>query len=216
MLVMRGLCYAQPLVDPQIPDGESLSFRQTIDKKVSTVTMSTALRAWQGRDVYEVTVRGPHHDYFYRIGRPGMEQLFSIAKDKRPDSIIERQTTIIKNRIPTAENEIALLDFVSLDFLLRGFPLGQSRSLKLIMSGQGPSGFAININRLSDETLTLGDQKIPCYRLELAMTGIMAPFFPKSSFWYSLAPPHYLVRYEGLSGGPGSPRRLLELTSLPE
>ena len=43
------------------------------------------------------------------------------------------------------------------------------------------------------------------------MDGFWGAFLPKMKVWYSVTPPHYLVRYEGLAGPPGSPKRDIEL-----
>ncbi len=206
---------AQPLDDPGVPTGEKLVFKQTVGKDVSTLTISTEHKTWKGREVYEVTSSSPDQEILYRVGRPGMDQLFSLIRDNKPETTIERQTAILRNTIKTADDEIALLDFLSLDFLLRGYPLGQVKSLKVRVAGQNSMNMSININRLPDAVLTVEGTKVPCFHLEMSMTGVMGALFPKTSFWYALAAPHYLVRFEGIGFGPGSPKRVLELTALP-
>lgn len=214
LLLCPALLTAQPLSDPGVPDGEVLVYQQTVDKKVSTLTVTTSHKTWQGKEVYEIAGTSPAADFLYRIGRPGLEQLYSLSRVRQPDTTIERQTAILRNQVKAGENEIVLLDFLSLEYLLRGYPLGKTKSLKVITGGQGMPGFTIHVNRLGDEVQKVGDQSVPCYRLELSISGIMAPFFPKSVFWYSLEAPHYLVRYEGASGGPGSAKRVLALTEV--
>lgn len=55
-----------------------------------------------------------------------------------------------------------------------------------------------------------------CYKLELVPhLGILNTFryfFPKTFFWYTVAPPHYWIRYEGPENGPGTPQVVMELS----
>ena len=57
-----------------------------------------------------------------------------------------------------------------------------------------------------------------CYKVELVPgLGVLNLFrfaIPKAYFWFTVDPPHYWVRYEGLENGRGTPQVVMELTTL--
>ena len=59
-----------------------------------------------------------------------------------------------------------------------------------------------------------------CYKVEmvphLGVLNVVRYFFPKTLFWFTVAPPHFWVRYEGLENGPGTPEIVMELNRIPE
>ena len=54
-----------------------------------------------------------------------------------------------------------------------------------------------------------------CYKLEmlphLGVLNVVRYFYPKAFFWFTVAPPHFWVRYEGPENGPGTPEIVMEL-----
>ena len=45
----------------------------------------------------------------------------------------------------------------------------------------------------------------------LGVLNLIRPFLAKTSFWYTVAAPHYWIRYQGPESGPGTPEVVLEL-----
>jgi hypothetical protein len=211
--VSAAPAFAQTLADPVVPDGEELVYRQTVGSEVSQVTVKTSRKTWNGRDVYEITGSGRSEDQILRVGRPGLDQLYSFSREKHSQTTVERQTSIVRNEIKTSEGEIVLIDFLALEFLLRGYPLDGRKTVAVRTVQE--SGFGFQVNRLDDAVLPVAGKNVSCYRLELALTGFLGAIFPKTVYWYSLDSPHFLVRFEGSSGAPGSPKKILELMEFP-
>jgi hypothetical protein len=61
----------------------------------------------------------------------------------------------------------------------------------------------------------MGD--IDCYKVELVphlgILNLVKAFFPKTYLWFSVAPPHFWVKYEGLEEGLGTPQVVVDLKS---
>ena len=62
------------------------------------------------------------------------------------------------------------------------------------------------------ETIRIKDKTIDCHKLEFGLDGFWGTFLPELEFWYSVEPPHYLVKYEGVMGSPGAPGSNVVLT----
>ncbi len=54
-----------------------------------------------------------------------------------------------------------------------------------------------------------------CYKIEmvphLGVLNVVRSFYPKAFFWFTVAPPHFWVRYEGPESGPQTPEIVMEL-----
>jgi hypothetical protein len=67
------------------------------------------------------------------------------------------------------------------------------------------------------ESLTLDGKTYECWKVQIGVSGflgsIMSSIMGKSLYWFSTDPTHYLVRSEGPTSAPGSPRQVVELQS---
>ena len=57
--------------------------------------------------------------------------------------------------------------------------------------------------------------ELDCYKIEmvphLGVLNVVRYFYPKAFFWFTVAPPHFWVRYEGPENGPRTPEIIMEL-----
>ena len=100
---------------------------------------------------------------------------------------------------------------------------GVLRYLAFEQSGSFPAHLLTNEPRLYSVAFAIRGKehvKAPageydCYKVEvvpnLGVLNLVRYFFPKTLFWFTVAPPHFWVRYEGLENGPGTPEIVMEL-----
>jgi hypothetical protein len=201
---------AQPLIDPRIPDGETATYTVKAGKETAMMTVETAKMEVDGRMVYVVTSTSSLDDMKVRIDVRRMTVEYSWVRRKRPDLVVETETKTIKNEIKTKPDEICIADYSGLLHLLRGFPFGRLRTVKLRMA-QG-SDFVLHVTHTKEVDVKTPAGTLRCYEIELGLDGFLGAFMPKTYFWFSVRAPHYLVRYQGQMAGPGSPELVMELT----
>jgi hypothetical protein len=217
IFIIIGLCpaflsYADSIVrDPYIPDGEKITYSVTRGDETYTLVTHTRLINENGQELYEIATSSKAEDTIVRIDRKTMTVIYSKNTSKQEDYSVERVTTILKNNIPSAPRELVIINFSGFDQLFRGFPFDTMDSLTIRSAGSDDFTMVLKKQKKTEVITTqLGD--IPCYELELKVTGFWGTFMPKTHFWYSVEAPHYLVKYKGQEGAPGSPKITLELT----
>jgi hypothetical protein len=110
------------------------------------------------------------------------------------------------------DGEIKIADFNILMYIMRGYPFGRLASLKIGYYGEGnEKGYTMTLSYKGLEKVTIKDKTYACHKLDFGMSSFIGTFLPKLNLWYSAEPPHYLVKYEGPEGPPGTPKRVLEL-----
>jgi hypothetical protein len=206
--------YAQScLVDPGIPDGEKITYTLYEENKPATViTETTTHKQDTGGPAYEIHSLSTQEDMTVILSKATMLPSYSEVTAKKPDSLVNTKTTILKNEVKTAGYEIPLLDFRSLAYVLRGFPFGAAKSLKIKTGQEG--NFTMIVTMLEQTTVKIKDNSYKCFKLEISIDGmgLLGAFFPKPLLWYSVEAPHYLVRSEGSSMAPGGgSKRTLEI-----
>ncbi len=200
----------QPLVDPGIPDGETAVYAVKAGQETAVLTQRIEKKTDNGRLVYEVTSESALDDMKVRINAGTMTVEYSWVRRKRPELVIEIETKTVKNTVKTKADEISVADFSGLLHILRGFPFGKLKTVKIRMA-QG-SDFVMNAVNTKEVDIKTAAGKIRCYEIELGLDGFLGAFMPKTLFWFSREAPYYLVRYQGQMAGPGSPELVMELT----
>ena len=210
LILFKSTCIAEGggIKDPMIPGGEKIVYNMTIGTNSVTVTEETALKIENGREIYEFSSKSELEDRIVKIDRKTMLPYYSHTIQKSQESVIDRKASLVKDKTKTGENEITLMDFYGLMYVLRGFPFKSNKTFKLkIMGANNPFSMCVRLHR--EVKLKVSDRTIDCYQVELFVSGIMGKIFPKSYLWYSTEAPHYLVRSEGSSMG--SPKQVMEL-----
>lgn len=205
------------LTDPLIPDGEWTVISVQEEDEESTLRGQVRIGG-SGKDFYNVVTTAPGERTELSLNRNTMTTL-SVRTVRDMSGYRIESSTMVEGLPRAAEDEIRILDTAGLVYALRGFPFSSPRELRITFLSSDEdddSGFNLSVDLAGRETLSISGRDIPCYRLELSfeMSGVFSVFMrmvPKTKLWYSVENPHYLVRYEGQSGPPGSPVTTMEL-----
>lgn len=223
LFILSVPVFAGPyLTDPDIPDGERITYTMYQEEFRSGINSLTRVAYQEGRKIYRITTRS----------REGMQEAEMLSEYMLPifvHSVTENNTytedTTIHLNPDRWERQpgIILLNYGTLEQVLRGFPFEDGAELKItsLMSGDGgDDSFEISIEYSGRETLSINKSRYDCHKLTMNISGkgvmgMMSKLFPKTSFWYSTDPSHYMVRYEGNNGPPGSPKTIIEIDKHP-
>jgi hypothetical protein len=109
-----------------------------------------------------------------------------------------------------------LIDREILGLYVRNYPFGSRREVPFHLLTNEPAEYKISLKELGPETIAVDDQDYLCYKLQLLLDlgaiNLFSGFFPKTYFWVNAAPPHEVVRYEGLESGLGTPYIVLDIS----
>lgn len=99
--------------------------------------------------------------------------------------------------------EVSLADFVQSKERKKEFWIIQPYDLKV---------YKMVASKEKTETITLSNQEVETAPVKVTLTGIASAFW-KVKYWYRKADGFYL-RYEGVRGGPGTPKTIVEVMDL--
>jgi hypothetical protein len=214
--------FASPLEDPLIPDGETASYRIRQEEETWIFTERAHQASVEGDGIYRFEYEAPSERSTVLVFRDGMLPYSVATATNGGDLSVETTTTIEFGTGAGEYEDIMLLSFSELKYLLRGYPFSEAPLLGVdfLSAGEddddGGVEFRIDVRYLGVESVEVAGRKIDSHRLELklAASGIMRvmnALVPKTFYWYSVEAPHYLVAYEGSSSFPGSPKRFIEI-----
>jgi hypothetical protein len=196
--------------DPNIPNGETAYYRVTVGNETYPLVQRTVRKTEGGREIYEVTSESRAEDNVVRMDCRGMNVYYAFQRTKKTDFTLETRTDVVKNQTASKADELVLVTIQGIDQVLRGFPFGRLQTMKVRLAQSAEFSFVVNLTKEVDITTLRGTVK--CYELELALDGFFGGFMPKTYLWYSKDAPHYLVKYQGSRGGPGSTTMTIELS----
>lgn len=210
---VSDLVYAKTLiVDPNIPNGETITYTSRVGDKVLTVVEKVLINREGEKELYEITSRSNPLDRTIVLEKDSMTIVSVHTVRKYQEVTLDSFLTVIDEKEQFGSDKIKLADFTIMNYLFRGFPFGKLEKLKIgSYREEQKDDYPLNVTCKKQEKIEINGRTIECYKLELAMDGFWGRFFPKTNMWYSVEPPHYLVRYKGQSGRPGSPKRVVEL-----
>jgi len=206
-----------PLVDPQIPDGEHTVYTSQTGSTVSRIENTVRLKKESGRELYEITSLSERQDRVILLDRKTMGLVSMHTLRKYPDATLDSTLKVVREQQTYTDGKIKLADFSILMFIMRGYPFGKLPSLKIGYYGEGSEkSYTMTLTYKGLEKVTIRDKAYECHKLDFGMSSFIGTFLPKLNLWYSAAPPHYLVKYEGPEGPPGTPKRVLEMLNYKE
>jgi hypothetical protein len=95
------------------------------------------------------------------------------------------------------------------------YPFKEKRGLDFYLLTHAPAMYKVNARYKGKERIVVGNQEVDCYKLQmlpdLGFFNFLRVFIPKTYFWFEAKPPHFLVRYEGLESGLGTPYVVVEI-----
>ncbi len=199
-------------LDPEIPNGETITYSSRSDGKTITVKEQiTHIRDGQN-NLYEIASVSPVLDTYIRVNRKDMT-VSSVQTIQKYDAATLDSKLIVKNSKANPDNDaIKIPHFVALSHLLRGFPFESKEKLQInYFGGSGSKKFMLCVRNKHRKTIQVMGKKIECYKLEFGLAGFLWAVLPELELWYSVEPPHYMVRYKGPEGPPGTPKRFIEI-----
>ncbi len=120
----------------------------------------------------------------------------------------------------TYETDRNVLFVEGIVLALRSLPFGTDDTVKAQFLTNEPDLYNIELKQRGIEKINTPDGEIECYKVELVpklgVLNIFKVFFPKTYFWFRVAPPHRWVRYEGFENGRSSPEVVMEEESFKE
>lgn len=207
-------CLGSPFNDPGIPDGETITYAGKLDDTPMTVVETVRIKQEDGQQCYEITSLSPSLDRVLTLDKESLRILSIHTIRKFPRATLDSRMQVRNENPLPGSDEIILADFSALTYIFRGFRFGELENVKIGFYGEGRQRtFGFSASSKKKETITAGDKVVECYKIEFGLEGFWGAFLPKMHVWYSADPPHYLVRYQGLSGPPGSPKRDMEVQS---
>ncbi len=219
LFILGSAVYGEsPLVDPQIPDGESLRYRIIEDDEISYSTQKIFQEDNGLELIYSVYTKSDTQDLNLLIRKSGLLPYKSRVVNRMNGAEYSTETVIQKMPEFSADY-IAIIGFEDLVHVLRGFPFEKGNKLKMMTLGQNQDEeiFSMEIHYQKSETLKIDGVSYQTHKLQLVpqisgILNLMAGMFPKTFFWYSKERPHMLIRYEGSSGF-GGDKRTIELVN---
>jgi hypothetical protein len=205
--------YARTLiVDPNIPSGETITYSSRVGDKAGTVVEKIVIKKEGEKELYEITSNSNKLDRTIVLEKDTMAVVSVHTVRKYQEVILDSHLKVIDEKEQPGSDVIMLADFTIMNYLFRVFPFGKREKLKIgSYREEQKDDYPLNVTCKKQEKIEINGRTIECYKLELGMDGFWGRFFPKTNMWYSVEPPHYLVRYKGQSGRPGSPKRVVEL-----
>ena len=195
-----------PLRDPRIPSGEESRYVTQVNDDRSY--SRTVVRILEDEQAYQIRNITDTVDSTLTITQRGLIPIRQERRVKTDDSEFNEATTL--SRAPRlSRNDILVLSFDDLPYLLRGYSFSNPRSLRVYTATQDNAdnedredGFSVHVEYRGRETITLRSTSYEAHKLELVfqLPGIAALFagaVPKTYFWYDIRAPHRLLRHEG-------------------
>lgn len=198
--------------DPNIPNGEATTYRSTSEGRTVFIKESITVAEKEGRPVYRVESLSPTLDAHIEIRRSDMRVVTVRTVQKYATATLDSTLKIVDQQDMNQNDAVEVPHFVALTHLLRGFPFESPQTVKIrYFGGAAKNKFTLSVKYKKKETITIATGRVECHKLEFGLDGMWGAMLPELELWYAVAPPHYLVRYVGPEGPPGTPSRHIEL-----
>ena len=202
------------LKDPNIPHGEEAVYRVTTGDEISSSTTTVRITEKDGIPVYEISSESDSLERVMLLSRESMNILFVHTISKSTDGIIDTKTELVENNLDNdsaAKDTVKMMNMSSLNHALRGFPFEGGRAINL--TGMGGSRFIMYAKVVNREEVKTPAGEFNSYKIELGIRGGFGLVAPKTYLWFSVDKPHFLVKYIGSLGFPGTPKTTIEIMS---
>lgn len=103
---------------------------------------------------------------------------------------------------------------------LRSLPFESGETVKTEFLTNEPELYNVEFKQRGIEKVNTPEGKIECFKVELVpklgVLNAFKVFFPKTYFWFTVAPPHRWVKYQGYENGRDTPEVVMEVKSFEE
>ncbi|WP_304241200.1 hypothetical protein [Gracilinema caldarium] len=162
---------------------------------------------------FELSSSAPDQKALYRIDAASLLATYTDVTTYGEDATVNRVSRLLETRYKAKEGELLVSSTDTLGQSLRLFPWGKQQKAKIIFIGTGASvgGFTFELTVTGKEKLTIMGREVECWKAQLGLSGIFGSLVGKTSLWFLASYPYYMVKSEGVSGPPGTPKSSLEL-----
>ncbi len=128
----------------------------------------------------------------------------------------ERQDSVAGTSV-TKEMEVPpdTLAVEGIGTALRSLPFDPPRPFRTHLFTNEPALYEVTLQPRGRERVKTEAGEFECYKVELVpnlgLLSMFRVFVPKTYFWFTVAPPHFWVRYQGLESGLKTPHVVMEL-----
>ncbi len=197
--------------NPGFPGRETSIYREVSGKQTTTITTSLQSVTRGGTRWLEYHSQSNTREVTVKMDPDTLNGFYSEIWDRQNGSIVHSTNELVENKVQPGPDELLVTDMYCFTVTLRGFPWGQKDSAQLVFL-RSRGSIAMEMKIKGKETLHIQGETYRCWKVQIGMGGFIGTILPKSYYWYSVQPPHYLVRSEE-SGMPGKPKNVLELQS---
>jgi hypothetical protein len=103
--------------------------------------------------------------------------------------------------------------------VLRFLPFDRLESFPAHLLSNEPKVYSVTFQMRGKEHVKEPAGEFDAYKVQmvpqLGVLNMVRSFLPKAFFWFTVAEPHFWVRYEGPENGPGTPDIVMELNRTP-
>lgn len=214
-VLLLAAAAAQSVGDPMIPDGEKATYRVTVGNKVTTMVQKVKVGTMGGQGIYTIDRFDEAMDTHTVALRSSLLSVSSKVVQRTPEATVTREARYERLNLTSVPGTVNVLDFNGIDLLIRGLSFDGKKSVGLRFAAIGAeTPFRLEIQDGGADTLTLAGRTWNCRKVYLTVSGIWSAFVPKSTLWVDGNAPHLLLKFDGLNGAPGSPKRVMELIEL--
>jgi len=212
LVFLQNNIFAGVLVDPIIPDGEKITYITRAGSTSFFVDETISIEQYHGQQTYKIITNSNIENKVIRLEKETMDVISTDIINKFLEGTTESGLIVISKKPEMKKNELLLADFTVLQYVLRGFPFEKAKSIKIrTFRRHKDKGYTMTARVVKKEKLKVNKKLYECFKIEFALNGFWSNVIPKTYFWYYAQPPHYLVKYEGSDGLPGSPMRVVEM-----
>lgn len=199
---------AQPL-----PPYERFVYSRKIGNKLDELIYTSRYINETNGAYFELSSSAPDQKALYHLDAQSLLATYTDVTSYGEDATVNRITRLLETRYKAKEGELLVSSTDTLGQSLRLFPWGKQQKAKIIFIGAGASsgGFSFELTVTGKEKLTVMGKEVECWKAQLGLSGIFGSLVGKTNLWFLASYPYYLVKSEGVSGPPGTPKSTLEL-----
>jgi hypothetical protein len=205
------------LEDPQIPQGETIRYRNTQKDKQEFSYQIVNFVNLEGQEYYLVENQSVEEISKSRI----LKDIFLPVYIEKHHYAGRAESVSTKELLSIPElqkEELGILDMTDMAFLLRGYPFDKPQDMFMTLLDQKPedsAGMTFKVIFRGKDNVTIDGKDYKAYKLEMKadLEGAMSLFsgmIPKTYLWYDQQGSHTLLKFTG-SGGPGTDEMLMEM-----
>jgi len=196
-----------------LPTNERFVYSRKIGNKQDELIYTSRFVTEDKGAYFELTSSASDQKALYRLDAQSLLATYTDVTTYGEDATVNRITRLLETRYKAKEGELLVSSTDTLGQSLRLFPWGKQQKAKIIFIGTGAStgGFSFELTVTGKEKLTIMGKEVEVWKAQLGLAGIFGNLVGKTNLWFLASYPYYLVKSEGVSGPPGTPKSTLEL-----